>query len=217
MNKNLRLFIGFFIVSATLVMFQNCGSDVKFGSDSSDGLLVVKEEPQADLVDDSDPEPVVVVDDPAPPPVEPPQEVVPPAPAPPPDYVKDDKKDEDKPNYVHHDDKDDNEVECVDNERECHKDDHDSGPKNQDGLVYNCILDGPGRSKRAGYISEDLLINGHTPDTICTTRKGCEIVAAILPVKESVERGSCRNNPNVIKLNEDQLKDIVDKHLAAGN
>ncbi|MEK6555464.1 MAG: hypothetical protein AABZ31_09500 [Bdellovibrionota bacterium] len=86
---------------------------------------------------------------------------------------------------------------------------HDHGRPSGD-LVYQCILDGPGKSVRAGFISDNLANNGRTPDSICTTQAGCELIGEFLPLKEIVARGSCKNNPHVVHLSVEQISALID-------
>ena len=222
MLKFIRLSLSVAIVSATLVFFQNCGSDVAFDELSDGSIVAVNDTSDSGndlIVDDSNllpppqplPDPVVVQ-----PPVEQPPAVQPPAEQPPVAVVppvnnEEPKKDEPKneqprpnenrPPYV------------VNNPPAPHNDRSDDEVDQEDGsgLVYQCVLEGPGKSKKAGYIDSEVLLNGRTPDTICTTRVGCSIIREILDVKEVVSRGSCLNNPHVVRLTAEQIREIVDK------
>lgn len=175
----------FAIVALSVVVFnfQNC-SEMQFSEES--GKIVALD--TNDYGDGSDILPPPAEDEGVPP-----GEVVPP-------------KEEVPPVVVNDDDKD-----CKDKNHEHDKKEHAKEPKYDGELVYHCILDGPGKSVRAGYINEALGNNGRTPDSICTSKAGCELIGEYLPVKEISVSGTCKNNPHVIHLTLQQINSLVNK------
>ncbi len=81
----------------------------------------------------------------------------------------------------------------------------DGGP-----LTFVCVLEGPGRSVLLGYLEEELVASGNTPDTICTTKRGCEdIVSLKFDVKEAWEREYCSHNKHVRQADEATLRLLI--------
>ena len=81
----------------------------------------------------------------------------------------------------------------------------DGGP-----LTFVCVLEGPGQSVLLGYLDEALSASGNTPDTVCTTKRGCEeIVSQKFNVKEAVERDYCDHNKHVVKTDEATLRLLI--------
>ena len=77
---------------------------------------------------------------------------------------------------------------------------------------YICILDGPGKSVRLGFLNDQLSPNGRTPQTICMSKSACEdLVSEKFDVKEAARRGFCPDkNPHVIPMSDAELEERLD-------
>lgn len=78
--------------------------------------------------------------------------------------------------------------------------------------LYICILEGPGKSVRLGYVDGVLTENGHTPDTVCMSRMACEqIISQRFIVKGAERRGYCPDkNPHVYQFSDTELQSLID-------
>ncbi len=68
--------------------------------------------------------------------------------------------------------------------------------ENSNGLEHICILEGPGKSVRAGYTNAGIEAVGSTPRTICTSYEGCLAIGDARGDLKSIEspRGYCKND-----------------------
>ncbi|MBX9765758.1 MAG: hypothetical protein K2X47_00680, partial [Bdellovibrionales bacterium] len=80
----------------------------------------------------------------------------------------------------------------------------------QGATSYVCILQGPGRSVRAGIAGNQLESQTSVPQSVCMSQKAClQMVSLKLPVKEAFLSGPCLNNPHAIHLNDAEVADLV--------
>lgn len=81
--------------------------------------------------------------------------------------------------------------------------------EDETALEYVCVLEGPGRSVLLGFLDDAVAATKSTPDTICTTQRGCELANEKFAVKEALKRAYCKNNPNVRHATEDVLRQLI--------
>ena len=104
-------------------------------------------------------------------------------------------------------DEDDTDSDDSDNNDDGESSDNES---DENSYGYICILNGSGDSDRAGFINRQIVNNGRTPSTICTSQKGCELIGQVLDVKEAKPSGTCNNNPHVVHLSETDILDYLE-------
>ncbi len=185
MNVRLLLAIGF--VSTSTLLFQNCG-EVSF-TPNGDFALVEKAEgedsfvdPVDDLIDGSGPDLTDNTDHSIDDPDTLPEEEK---------ECDKEKKDSNRPPVVSRD---------------------EDQSEDQLGLVYKCILEGPGKSKNLGVVNIELFKNGNTPDTVCMSKSACEeIVSQKFSVKEAKFAGFCGKNPHTVQLSDERLQELVNQ------
>ncbi|MDZ4660104.1 MAG: hypothetical protein SGJ18_00660 [Pseudomonadota bacterium] len=89
----------------------------------------------------------------------------------------------------------------------------EDGDDDSDGLAANyiCILKGPGKSIRVGFVGGELVEHGRTPKVVCMSRSAClNIISKAFDVKYPVKRGFCPNkNPHVIPFSDSELQDLI--------
>lgn len=86
------------------------------------------------------------------------------------------------------------------------------GEQASGGMIYVCVLKGPGNSHVLQYSSENHLYNDTSKNqTVCTTERGCmEIASQIFDVDHvKDESGRCAHANSVIQIDEAGLQDLV--------
>ena len=82
-------------------------------------------------------------------------------------------------------------------------------PDEDSGLVA-CILKQHGKSLKLGLIEAELGGVNSVARSVCISRSGCLVlVAAKFEVEGAYDRGYCRGNPNVVRLTDAQLKELL--------
>lgn len=84
---------------------------------------------------------------------------------------------------------------CKDKKQNRHAEERNELHSDSDDTSYVCVVEGPGRSNRVGYISESSIGGKNaTPDTLCMSKKAClEIMASEFIVKGAMKTGFCKN------------------------
>ncbi len=78
------------------------------------------------------------------------------------------------------------------------------------GDLVACILKDHGKSLKLGLIEEQLGGVHSVARSVCISRKGClELVAAKFEVEGAYDRGYCKGNPNVVRLTDAQLTELL--------
>jgi len=91
----------------------------------------------------------------------------------------------------------------------------DDDDDNGDDLVA-CILVKHGKSVKLGYVQDSLEGVNSVAQSVCISRAAClEIVPSLFEVEGAYERGYCKGNPNVKRLSDQEVQDLVDEALAA--
>lgn len=82
--------------------------------------------------------------------------------------------------------------------------------RDNSGLEYVCIVEGPGKSNKIGFQSSLISQNG-TPGDVCMTKQAClSIVSKAFAVKSAEKRGFCKNsNSNVFSMTDAQIQALV--------
>ncbi len=90
-------------------------------------------------------------------------------------------------------------------------DDADDDVVEQGLMQYICILDGPGKSVRLGYVDSALTSQGKTPGIVCMSQNAClNIVSKKFDVKMAAKRGFCPDkNPHVVPMSDAQLSALI--------
>lgn len=87
------------------------------------------------------------------------------------------------------------------------EDEHEHEMEDAD-LSYVCILEGPGKSVKAGIVS-DLLGGGRSAAaSVCMSRRAClELMSQKFAVKAAEKRGYCpAKNPNAVNMSDAEIK-----------
>ena len=99
-------------------------------------------------------------------------------------------------------------------ERECSGRHEERDSKHRDDEKqrhYICIIEGPGKSQKIGYINNVILVKEGTPSTVCMTRRACEeIIAVSFNVKAAKHSGYCGKNKHTIQLSDEKLMELLD-------
>lgn len=73
-----------------------------------------------------------------------------------------------------------------------------------------CILDGPGKSIKLGIMSNKLNGVNSVAKSVCVTENAClNLVPTAFKVKGVEDRGYCKNNPNVVRLSDAEIKGLL--------
>lgn len=74
-----------------------------------------------------------------------------------------------------------------------------------------CILDGPGKSIKLGLIQDHFAGDQSVANSVCISRHAClDLVSKKFDVKEAEDgRGYCNGNPNVIRLDDKEVADLL--------
>lgn len=208
--RKLRLLIMALGAAMLVVAFQNCGSKVNFSSDLSESLskdlgdgelvLIEEEESNQEEVANSEEEPEE----------EPKSE----------EESSSDEEDKGEEEIVNEEIQeeviDENQEEQVvdespsENLLEIEQIVEDGPEFSSESGKYICILEGPGKSVRLGFDSEQLVAVGQTPQVVCTTQRACEeIVSQAFEVKTVAKRGFCGKNPHTHSLSEADIAELL--------
>ena len=105
---------------------------------------------------------------------------------------------------------DDEGTEVGDNDEDSEQEPTPEGDKN-----FICILEGPGKSVRLGFINDKFAEHGKTPGVVCMSEKACnEQVSRVFNVKGPHKRGFCPDrNPHVLTMTYDQIKAMIDDEI----
>ena len=99
------------------------------------------------------------------------------------------------------------------NDPDCDKDDvsnEDSESSDDDDGLVACILKQHGKSLKLGLIQEELGGVNSVARSVCISRSGCmELVSAKFEVEGAYDRGYCKGNPNVVRLTDAQLIELL--------
>jgi hypothetical protein len=84
---------------------------------------------------------------------------------------------------------------CKDKKKKYSQEGRNSRESERGDTSYVCVVEGPGRSNRVGYISESSIgAQNSTPETLCMSKKAClEIMPSEFIVKGAMKTGFCKN------------------------
>lgn len=172
-----------FMVGSLLTLFQNCGSAVEFSNKSGS---VDQKSSSASLVplalDQNEQDMAEATGS-----VTQPNDPV----------YNDDKKKDPPANAMSSDDSEESE------------DSDDDASYDSNDLVA-CILVDHGKSLKLGLIEQKLDGVNAVAQSVCISRKGClEKVSKKFPVQGAYDRGYCAHNPNVVRLSDAELDELL--------
>lgn len=97
---------------------------------------------------------------------------------------------------------------------QCDHSDAEAGTDKEDANnksdLVACILDGPGKSIKLGIMSNKLDGVNSVAKSVCVTEHAClDLVSTAFKVKGVEDRGYCKNNPNVVRLSDAEVKGLL--------